>query len=435
MEIYPLFQWSGHRDAVYALNQGTERRIVSAGGDGTVAVWDPAQPQLPGRALCRLGSGIYALQPPSPHLNAWIIGSISGEMHFIYETEGAHSAEHTDIHSAAQSGEQSKGYSGGHSRGRSAEHTDIHSAKQSGEHSKGYSEGLSEGHSAEHTDIHSAEQSGEQSKGYSEGLSEGRSAEQSGEHSKDYSGGHLPGHPQVNSPDRSRGSKGLTGLYSEAVGPQPPSIGVHTGKSPIHDVQFMGHRLWSAHGDGRLLRWSMENRMPVIDQSIKISSGALRCLMPHPTAPLIASGSSDGKIRLTDESGELIQVFEAHTLSVFSLLFLVGGKYLLSGSRDAHLAVWETASGKLLDHFPAHLGTLNQLVAIPECGWVGSAGRDKEIRLWDAHSLELRKVINREHFPQHAHTHSVNCLFWMRENRLLLSAGDDRKIRGWQFGC
>jgi WD40 repeat protein len=361
MEIYPLFQWSGHRDAVYALNQGVDGMIVSAGGDGTVAVWNPEQPQLPGRALCRLNSGIYALQPPSSDLRAWIIGGTGGELHFIDEAAAAYS------------------------------------------------------------------------QGHSPGNSDGHSPAKSEEHAKWYIGDYLPAHPKDNSHNSSTDSTGFTGLYSEDVGARPPSKGVSTGKAPIHDLRFMGHRLWTAHGDGRLLRWSLESRPPVIEHSIRISSGALRCLMPHPTAPLIASGSSDGKIRLTTETGELVRIFEAHTLSVFSLLFLVGGKYLLSGSRDAHLAVWETESGKLLDRFPAHMGTLNQLVAVPECGWIGSAGRDKEIRLWDAQSLELRRVINREHFPQDAHTHSVNRLLWMHEKRLLLSAGDDRKIRGWQF--
>lgn len=378
MEIYPLFQWSGHRDAVYALNQGAEGTIVSAGGDGTVAVWNPAQPQLPGRALCRLGSGIYALQPPSADLNAWIIGSIKGEMHFIYETAEAYVQDYL----SRQPGENSP------------DHHEDHTAEQSG--------------------FHSHEQAGTPSKGSF--------------------GDYFAPHPQNKSHKGSGNLSDLTGQNTEANGALRLSTGLPTGQAPIHDLQFMGHRLWSAHGDGRLLRWSLESRLPVIEQSKKISSGALRCLMPHPTAPLIASGSSDGKIRLTDESGETVRVFEAHTLSVFSLLFLVGGKYLLSGSRDAHLAVWETESGKMLDRFPAHLGTLNQLVSIPECGWVGSAGRDKEIRLWDARSLELRRVINRQHFPHHAHTHSVNRLFWMREKRILLSAGDDRKIRGWQFG-
>jgi len=325
MEIYPLFQWPGHRDAVYTLAAGANGQAVSAGGDGIVVAWNTSQPHNPGKAMFRLNSGIYILLPPSSHHAGWLAGGRNGELHSIFSDSYSHLP-----------------YS-------STEIGDIH------------------------------------------------------------------------------------GSISAPGWPTPVSNGVATGKTPIHDLQFMGNWLWSAHGDGRLLRWNLEDRFPSIDAAFALAPSALRCLSTHPSAPHLASGSSDGKIRLTGEKGEILQEFVGHTLSVFSLLFLVGGKYLLSGSRDAHLAVWETESGKLLGRFPAHMGTLNHLVAIPECGWVGSAGRDKEIRLWDAHSLELRRVINREHFPQHAHTHSVNRLLWMPGQRHLLSAGDDRKIRVWQF--
>lgn len=216
-------------------------------------------------------------------------------------------------------------------------------------------------------------------------------------------------------------------------GKPPTSNGVATGRAPIHDLQFMHNRLWSAHGDGRLLCWRLEDPHPTIDSAYSISPSAIRCLATHPSDNCLASGSSDGKVRLTTDAGKVVQEFDGHTLSVFSLLFLAGGKYLLSGSRDAHLAVWDTNSGQLLDRFPAHLGTLNQLISIPEYGWVGSAGRDKEIRLWDAKTLELRKVINRNHAPDYAHTHSVNRLLWIPEHDMLMSAGDDRKIRAWHI--
>lgn len=342
MEIIHLFQWSGHRDAVYTLTHGVNGAVISAGGDGNVVAWDPSNPPLPGCALFQLNGGTYCIQTPSEAYDGWIIGGIKGEMHFI-PTSSTHD-----------------------SKGVSPVHTP----------------GLSPGHTP----------------------------------------GDSPGNAHVHPPSIDQ----KTTLWNGAKG-------VNTGKAPIHDLLFMDHRLWSAQGDGRLLRWCVENPFPRIDQSYPISNSALRCLAPHPSAPYIASGSSDGNIRLTDKSGMLIQEFSGHTLSVFSLLFLAGGKYLLSGSRDAHLAVWETESGKLLERFPAHLGTLNQLVSIPEYGLIGSAGRDKEIRLWDRQTLALRKVINRTHYPLHGHTHSVNRLLWKPETGILLSAGDDRKIRAWQI--
>lgn len=356
MEIIPLFQWPGHRDAVYALGRDVNGAVMSAGGDGTLVAWDPSNPQLPGRAMLRLNGGIYTFHAPSRAYNAWIIGGIRGEMHFFQETAADPEA---------------------------CQSPNIANAK---------SQTLSA--AQQHPLIPQP-----------------------------------PAQPHEDAAQQRTSSDG--GLVHHAS--SPTTIGINTGKAPVHDLQFMGQTLWSAHGDGRLLRWNLEDQFPRMAYHTAPSPSAMRCLATHPSAPYMASGSSDGKIRLSSETGEVVQEFSGHTLSVFSLLFLVGGKYLLSGSRDAHLAVWDTESGQLLDRFPAHLGTLNHLIAIPEWGCIGSAGRDKEIRLWDAKTLELRKVINREHAPQHAHTHSVNRLLWLPEKSMLLSAGDDRKIRAWQI--
>jgi WD40 repeat protein len=326
MEIYPITQWTGHRDAVYALAVDAEGNPVSAGGDGTAVAWDPLQPAVPGRALFRLPGIIYSLLPPSPLNAGWLAGGRNGSLHFVNPKPGPIPLGHPLDSTAA-----------------------LHPTAHSGE-------------------------------------------------------------------------------------PPANSMAVTTGAAPIHDLQTMSGSLWSAHGDGRLLRWSTGGRFPTPEVDIPLSQSAIRCIAPHPAAPYLATGSSDGKVRLCNSRGEIVREFTGHTLSVFSLLFLAGGKYLLSGSRDAHLAVWETESGQLLDRFPAHMGTLNHLVHLPEPGLLASAGRDKEIRLWDALTLELRHVIGRGHYPQQAHTHSVNRLLWLPRFQFLVSAGDDRKIRVWQLG-
>lgn len=382
MEIIPLFQWLGHRDAVYALGRDVNGAVMSAGGDGNIVVWDPSNPQLPGRAVFRLKGGIYTFHAPSSEYNAWIIGGIRGEMHFFQEAAAGPEAGHSPNNARAKSQTLS-----------SVQHPPDPASQQ-------------------HPSIPAAQQH------QSIPISEQRRLVPQ-----------PPAQPHDDAVQQRTSSDG--GLVHHAS--SLTTKGINTGKAPVHDVQFMGQALWSAHGDGRLLCWNLENQLPQIAHHSAPSPSAIRCLATHPSAPYMASGSSDGKIRLSSEKGEVVQEFSGHTLSVFSLLFLVGGKYLLSGSRDAHLAVWDTESGQLLDRFPAHLGTLNHLIAIPEWGCIGSAGRDKEIRLWDARTLELRKVINREHAPQHAHTHSVNRLLWLPEKSTLLSAGDDQKIRAWQI--
>lgn len=197
-------------------------------------------------------------------------------------------------------------------------------------------------------------------------------------------------------------------------------------KEPVFALQPIADGWLSAHGDGRLLRWQMQNKEAAVIAQHGQPQAPLRALAV--SNDLIAAGYSDHHIRLFDQNLQEVARLEGHTNSVFSLLFLKNGKYLLSGSRDAMLNVWETASGKLLDRFPAHTATINHLLHLPELGLIASAGRDKSVKLWDDTDLSLKKVVDYEKFPGLAHSHSVNRLFWNNKEQSLWSVGDDRLI-------
>jgi len=201
---------------------------------------------------------------------------------------------------------------------------------------------------------------------------------------------------------------------------------------PVFALNTLANGWLSAHGDGRLLRWqSAQNEAEVVAQHLQ-SHAPLRTLAV--SGELIAAGYSDHQIRLFDGQLREISRFEGHTNSVFSVLFMHDGKYLLSGGRDARLNVWETASGKLLDSIPAHLSTINHLLHLPELHLVASAGRDKSVKLWDETTLELVKVVDYAKFPGLAHSHSVNRLFWSNKGQSLWSAGDDRLLVCYKIG-
>ncbi len=203
-------------------------------------------------------------------------------------------------------------------------------------------------------------------------------------------------------------------------------------EAPIFDLALHNDRVYQAQADGFVSIWERNSLSSLqLQRAVSISTAAVRCLLPHPTENRLAAGCSDGSVCLLDANGNIEQRLHGHSTSVFSLLWLAGGKYLLSGSRDAHLGVWETASGKLLERVPAHLFTINHLLHLPELGVVASAGRDKTIKLWDDKSLELLKVANYDKFPGQAHSHSVNKMLWLPKQYELISVGDDRKVIVW----
>lgn len=144
-------------------------------------------------------------------------------------------------------------------------------------------------------------------------------------------------------------------------------------------------------------------------------------------------GSSDGKIRIFNTSDlGIVREFKGHDRSVFSLNFTPGGRYLITGGRDAHLRIWDTENDyRLVNEIPAHYFTINDIAVSPNLKWFATASRDKNIKIWDLKNFELLKVIDLAKYK--GHFHSVNRLIWTTYQDLLISAGDDKTIKVWKI--
>lgn len=192
-------------------------------------------------------------------------------------------------------------------------------------------------------------------------------------------------------------------------------------------LPFNDHYL-VAGGDGILSLWRASDH--VLGKKIILSDESLRALAIRPDGKQLAVGSSDNGIYLLSLPQLTIESkLEGHTNSVFSVCYSPDGRYLLSGSRDAQLMVWDVDNKYTPIHkIPAHLFTINHIVYSPDGNMFATAGRDKDVKIWDANSFELLKVLDR--FKFEGHVNSVNRLWWGQE--CLVSAGDDKKVILWR---
>lgn len=203
-------------------------------------------------------------------------------------------------------------------------------------------------------------------------------------------------------------------------------------KGGVYGIERHDHLVWTLGGDGLLTRWDLENRTSI--DSLRLSQESLRCLAYCPQRNEIAIGASDHAIYLLDADSLSIRsvIAGAHNNSVFCLTYSSNGELLFSGGRDAHLKRWVLGKKVELSHaVPAHWFTVNDLVWGPGQQYLISGSRDKTIKIWNPRNLELLKVL--EPGRDGGHVNSVNRLLWVEDSQTLVSGSDDRSLIFWKI--
>ncbi len=206
---------------------------------------------------------------------------------------------------------------------------------------------------------------------------------------------------------------------------------IKLGSSAIFDIKVVKDRIFATLASGQVHVLNLRTLETI--HVIEASEMSARTIAISEHLDHLAIGFSDNFIRiysLVDFS--LIKEIKAHKLSVFTVQYSPDQRYLISGSRDAHLKIWNTEKGyELQESIVAHMFAINHLVFSPDSKHFVTCSMDKSIKVWDAKTFQLLKVIDK---ARHAgHGTSINKVLWTNFNNLLLSASDDRSISTWDI--
>ncbi len=212
---------------------------------------------------------------------------------------------------------------------------------------------------------------------------------------------------------------------ADDVNQKLPELVLQTGHSKsVTAVVFAPGKQWIASGgsDGTIKIWDAAGREL---RELSGHNGSIKSLSSSADGRFLASGSNDRTIVLWNvESGRAISTFVGHSGSVESVALSPDGKLLASGGSDRLIKIWETATGKQLNEFAEHADWVTALAFSPDGPFLASGSSDKTVKIWDV--AGKRRLQN---FKGHADR--IKALAFSPDGNQLASGSFDETVRLW----
>jgi WD40 repeat protein len=144
-----------------------------------------------------------------------------------------------------------------------------------------------------------------------------------------------------------------------------------------------------------------------------------------PDASYIVSGSWDKTLKIWDAAtGKERATLKGHTAKIDACAISPDGSYIVSGSEDKTLKIWDAATGKERVTLRGHTSMLSDCAISPDGSFVVSAGADKILMIWESAS-------GRERATLRGHKGEVNACAVSPDGTFVVSASSDGTLKLW----
>jgi WD40 repeat protein len=229
------------------------------------------------------------------------------------------------------------------------------------------------------------------------------------------------------SPDGTRivsaGGDGALRAWDAGSGERLLALGGRHGRVLAAAFSPDGTRMVSAGGDGPVWVCDARSGDPLL--TLEGHRGPVSAAAFSPDGTRLVSAGSDGTARVWDAySGEPLFTLEGHHGGVFAGAFSPDGARLVSAGSDGTVRVWDTRSGDPLITLEAHRSGVWAAAYSSDGTRLVSTGLDQTVRVWDARSGDPLLTLE-------AHRGRVWAAAFSPDGTRLVSAGDDRTPRVW----
>ena len=131
-------------------------------------------------------------------------------------------------------------------------------------------------------------------------------------------------------------------------------------------------------------------------RNIKGHAEKITCVSFSPDGNFLLSGSEDNTLRLWDWLGTCKRILKGHTGAITCAAFSQDGRYILSGSHDCTVRLWDVATGECLRVFKGHTEKVTSVAFDIGRQYIASGSTDHTLKIWDIHDGSSIHTIEHE---------------------------------------
>ncbi|CCG84942.1 protein of unknown function [Taphrina deformans PYCC 5710] len=171
-------------------------------------------------------------------------------------------------------------------------------------------------------------------------------------------------------------------LWDTKSNSQVPIQVLDQAKDSVTALATHRHQIITGSGDGRIRTYDLRKGLMTVD----VIGHPVVSLQPANDGQTVLVSTLDSKVRLFDNAnGGLLQEFSGHRCRDYRIpaVFSDTEAFIMSGSEDGRVVMWNVVSGKKVHDLSAHDGkVVSGLAMHPKGGQVISCGGDGNIVLW-----------------------------------------------------
>ncbi len=201
----------------------------------------------------------------------------------------------------------------------------------------------------------------------------------------------------------------------------------------VRSVAFApdGSSFVTAGDDGQAHVWDRATGKP---QRAIDHGGEIHAVAVSPDGQKIATAGANGIVQLANASdGKVLSRLSGHEDRVHHVAFSPrDGRWLLTGSRDRTVRLWDTTTGREVAGSPlrGHAWWVWSTAFSPDETQIASAGQDGKVIIWSFEANASQPVVKQRHVFL-GHEGPVFAVAFSPDGRQVASAGQDRRVLVW----